>query len=439
MKKTLLVITLLLLSFVAHSKELSAGNLEDKAKANFLSGNYEQALEYYLALQDSNEGTESSKSVRYNIAVCHYKLQQWEQARTLFTQLHNEQADESRITYSLAVVEKNLGNTQRAAALFLEVSALSNDSTLSDAARKQYQSLYRPGKSTAQTRPGHKPLNLSIELHKGNDNNVLEPSDLSSTGRSDQFTEAMAMASWQSDDPASNRWVVDGFAYTSRYDTVDEYDFDMLDIGFRKYSPTQAGRWFWGIRSNASALGSDAYLHSSSAQLGAEGWLQENYRWQASYQLKNHRSLNEQFDPFAGDSHRLNLNLSGSLLGNGQWKLAYRFEHDDRDDLDLGELFTSYSAQRHSVQADWGLKRGKWSGKLSANYRDSDYMDHNAMLDGSSTLRRDQRVKLSLRNNWALFDNWSLSSEYSYTDNESNIETYDFDRHMLMFGVRWDW
>ncbi len=439
MKKTVLAGALLLLSFVAQSKDLSAEILEQKARANFESGNFEQALEYYVAINNHREGAEHSTSVRYNIAVCHYKLQQWEQAKKLFTQLHNEQIEEPRITYSLAVVEKNLGNTQRAAALFLEVSALSNDSTLSDAARKQYRSLYSSGNSTTQTTRSHKPLNLSIELHKGNDNNVLQPSDLSSTGRSDRFTEAIAMASWQSDEPARNRWVVDGFAYASRYDTVDEYDFDMLDIGLRKYLPTHSGRWFWGLRSNISALGGDAYLHSSSAQLGAEGWLQEHYKWQASYQLKNHRSLNEQFDPFAGGSHRLNLNLSGSLLDNGQWKLGYRYEYDDRDDLDLGDLFTSYSARRHSVHADWGLKWGKWSGKLSASYRNSDYMDNNIMLDGSSALRKDQRVKLSFRNSWALFEDWSLSSEYSYANNESNIEAYDFDRHMLMFGVRWDW
>lgn len=444
MTRMLLAGIALVFSLVAQSKNLSNETLAEQVKveqanAMFLEGNYEQALSYYTAIRNSDGSSTSSESLRYNTAVCHYKMQQWEQAKTLFTQLHIEDPAESRFTYSLAVVEKNLGNTQRAAALFLEVSALSKDTKLSEAAGKQYRLLQASSKPLTKSRQTSKPLNLSIELNAGNDNNVLEPSDLSSTDRSDRFIEAIAMANWRSDGTASNRWVVDGFVYSSRYDAVEEYDFDMLDIGVRKYSPTEFGRWYWGIRSNATALGSDGYLHSNSAQLGAHGWFKDGYKWKAGYQYKNHRSLNEQFDPFAGDAHRLDLDLSGTTGENWNWKLGYRYEFDDRDDLDLGDLFTSYSAQRHSLQADWGMQRGSWRSKLSANYRNSKYMDNNLMLDGSSALRKDHRLKLSARSSWALFDDWSLSAEYSFTDNESNIEAYDYDRHMLLFGVRWDW
>lgn len=427
---------LVMISCIAHSKNLSSETLLEQANAMFENGNYKVALEYYTAIRDSDH---DSASLRYNIAVCHYKMQQWGQAKALFSQLYSENSDQPQFTYSLAVVEKNLGNEQRAAALFLEVAALGIDSTLSEAARKQYGLLQASSKPFIQTRQASKPLNLSIELNAGNDDNILEPSDLSSTGRSDRFIEAIAMASWRSDGSASNRWVIDGFGYSSRYDTVDEYDFDMLDLGLRKYSPAEFGRWYWGVRSNAAALGSDGYLQSNSAQLGAQGWFESGYKWKAGYQYKIHRSLNEEFDPFAGDAHRLDLGLSGSINEHWNWKLAYRYEYDDRDDLNLDDFFTSYSAERHSLQADWGMQQGNWRSKLSANYRNSDYMDRNLMLDGSSVLRIDQRLKLSARSSWALFDDWTLSAEYSFTDNESNIETYDYDRHMLLFGVRWDW
>ncbi|MFK7731452.1 MAG: tetratricopeptide repeat protein, partial [Pseudomonadales bacterium] len=428
----------LTLSFFAQSKNTHDKNLLDQANMLFSKGDYEQALREYSAIRESDTSAAPSESLRYNIAVCHYKMKQWQQARALFTQLHNERLSESRFTYSLAVVEKNLGNTERAAALFLEVSALGKDQTLAEAARKQYQLLQPSSKPFVKTRLS-KPLNLSIELNAGNDNNVLEPSDLSGTGRSDRFTEAIAMVSWHSDGTANKRWLIDGFGYSSRYDSVDEYDFDMLDIGLRKYSPTDFGRWYWGVRSNATVLGGEGYLQSSSAQLGAQGWLEDSYKWKAGYQYKNHRSLNEQFDPFAGDAHRFDLEFAGSINDKQNWKLAYRYEFDDRDDLDLGDLFTSYSAQRHSLQAEWGLQRGHWRNKLSANYRSSDYMDTNLMLDGNIVSRKDQRMKLSARSSWALFDDWTLSAEYSFTDNKSNIETYDYDRHMLLFGVRWDW
>lgn len=435
----MLTSALLVLSVVVQSKSVSQSALLEQATADFSAGNYDKALSGFRSIQSANMGSENSESLRYNIAVCHYKLQQWTPAKKLFTQLHHEQAGESQFTYSLAVIEKNLGNAQRAADLFLEVSALSTDSTLSDAARKQYHLLSQPGANANQTPRNSTLINISLELNAGNDNNVLEPGELSSTGRSDQFSEAIAMASWQSDDAANNRWVVDGFGYTSRYDSVDEYNFDMLDIGVRKYSPTEFGRWYWGIRSNASALGNNGYLHTNSLQLGNQGWLADRYKWKLDYQYKHRRSLNPQFDPFAGNTHRLNLNLAGTVSDNWQWKLGYRYDVDDRDDLDLGDLFTSYSAQRHGIEADWGYRQGKWLSKFSANYRWSDYMDDNTALDGSKTLRKDQRLKLSARSSWKLIDDWSLSAEYSFTNNESTIETYDYDRHMLIFGIRWDW
>lgn len=51
--------------------------------------------------------------------------------------------------------------------------------------------------------------------------------------------------------------------------------------------------------------------------------------------------------------------------------------------------------------------------------------------------RQDEYGLLALDLEWDLAPQWQWLTRYSYTHSDSNIELYDFDRHQILFGVRY--
>ncbi|MCZ6832057.1 MAG: outer membrane beta-barrel protein, partial [Gammaproteobacteria bacterium] len=136
-------------------------------------------------------------------------------------------------------------------------------------------------------------------------------------------------------------------------------------------------------------------------------------------------------------NQRFSLDYGGRAGAQSRWKIEYRYELDDRDDLDYGDAFSSYSAHRHSFGAGWAYASGQWRASLRADYRYSRYLDDNLFTDGSAVERQDHRYKMSLRGSWLFTSSWALTAEYSYTDNDSNIDSFDYDRQVMMLGIGW--
>ena len=69
-------------------------------------------------------------------------------------------------------------------------------------------------------------------------------------------------------------------------------------------------------------------------------------------------------------------------------------------------------------------------------WRDSRYKDDNVTA-ASSVRRNDDRFKLKLGLNYELNRNVELYGEYGYTDNDSNIDTNEYERNTISLGVNY--
>ena len=424
-----------------------------QAQQFFAEGDYRQAVELYQQLlseaqaDDGTVSTESGRtsdahrasadiqSLQYNLAVCYYKLQEWAEASRRFRDLHRQYPDNDLVTYNLAVTEKKLGHRERAQALFATLAEKSSAGELSSLAKRQLAYL-----GSSPVREGE--WLLSLNLQYGNDDNVVDPVDTAGSERDDRFVETLVSASWYSDPNDRYRsWVVDGGGFFSRYQQVDEYDVDLLYAGAKKYFSRGDGYWLLGSRAETSQLAGDDYLRTLAVHLATGSSFEQSATggqrsWHLRYRWQSISSLAAQYDQLAGSSHRLEAEYAGQGHRGWRWKLRYRLDSEDRDDLVSGDDFYSYSALRQGLLVQSSLTQGSWQWGAGAEFRTSDYRDDHR-IDGVSERRRDDRLRLHVRGERSLGPNWSLSAEYSYTDNHSTLAQYEYDRSLLMLGVGW--
>ena len=79
---------------------------------------------------------------------------------------------------------------------------------------------------------------------------------------------------------------------------------------------------------------------------------------------------------------------------------------------------------------------------FKANYLMFDYKDPDTVIDSSNTtlIRNDDEIIVSLGYNqdikdFAFLSNWAFNTEIAYTDNDSNIDAYDFDRLLVAVNL----
>lgn len=86
-----------------------------------------------------------------------------------------------------------------------------------------------------------------------------------------------------------------------------------------------------------------------------------------------------------------------------------------------------------------GMQRGligAVDGFAAVGYQKSSYEATNVIF---STVRSDRQYDLSLGVNWPLDRDWSVRPQLSWTRNDSNIPTSDYERYELFVSVRRDW
>jgi hypothetical protein len=80
-----------------------------------------------------------------------------------------------------------------------------------------------------------------------------------------------------------------------------------------------------------------------------------------------------------------------------------------------------------------------WQADARGEYRVSRYGDPNLVDGGAAGIlevtRRDERYGFALRAHRRTTAAWRVFIDYSYYRNESNLDTYDYNRHQLMAGI----
>lgn len=124
-------------------------------------------------------------------------------------------------------------------------------------------------------------------------------------------------------------------------------------------------------------------------------------------------------------------------LGSYQYRLGYRLELNDRDDQDSAGNTVSVSPTRHRLRAFVGreLGAGQW-GEVGLGYENSRYTQEEAS-NGEMLKRQDHANQFLLRTGRSLGETTILIAEYSYTANQSNIDRFDTDQHLVQVLIEY--
>ncbi|MDF1692684.1 MAG: tetratricopeptide repeat protein [Zhongshania sp.] len=414
--------------------------LSDQAAAAFASGHYQHALSLYRQIDKSAP----SVGTTYNLAVCYYKLKDWRRAKSLFAKLHQQNPSSELVRLNLALTEAKLGNLTAAQNHLYVLASASESDAIAMLAYRNY--LQIEAQIKGQVFPAEIAADgwlLNAGLGYGSNDNIVTLTDDTASQASDTFTEANFSVARYSSPDFDHNWAFDVGVYRSQFDQASDYDVDVASLGLLKHlSPVKRQRLQLGLRVDQSAIGGEAYLLSSSVELLNEHRFNKASRLKYGVRYSHAAERNREYQAYAGNTVRLDLKLLKHVAGH-RWELGYRYESEDKNDAQ-GEpmllattTFTSYSAVRHSIIAQWSYHRGDWRFATKGRYRDSRYRDAHIFGDGSTELRDDTRTVVEINIARRVSENFSLELSWESLKNSSSIKDYDYSQNIVLFGVVW--
>ena len=371
--------------------------------------------DYLLALshfQDARAHGLDGPAIHYNLGVCQYKLGNYREADAAFHVVaDNYPAMRALAHYNLGLVALKRGQQARAQTFFEQARANSVDEKIARLAAAELQKL-EPARETQSW------FSL-VDARIGHDDNVSLQDDIGlPTGGSDSaFTEVFAMLSG----PAGPGLRFDGSVYAVRYPDAETFDQNALRLG-------GVYQWTWGTWRaeagpylNYSTLNGDGYEQRLGGSLALKRDLDDRTTVSVRYLHDEIDELEDQFAFVGGSRDQLRVSLDRSL-NKGRLALGYVLDLNDREGA-------SVSPTRHRVFGRYRFSvTPYWLIDAELSFRTSRY-------DDLMVTRDEDLTELSLGFLRTLAKSWQLTGEYHLGQNDSNVDTFSYDRNRFLIGL----
>ena len=413
-------------------------HITKKAQQAFKEKDYQIALTYYLHALN----IDPSFTVKYNLAVCYYTLNQWHKALDLFDQLHIIDPNNDRVHFNLILTLIKL-NKNNAALNHLDLlSKMAQSDAIAALAYQKYIDLTKQTTHT-KSRSDRDRWLLTTSLSKGLDSNISTIIDETQTQVSDTFTEATASIGWYNSANINNSWLVDLTTYTIRYDDSETYNIQVFDGSLKKHIElSPAIRLHASVRIDRTSIAKAAYMRSYGATIGSRYKANKNDTITIDVRIQKSDALADRYDGLAGISTRV-IGQYIKKINQHHFLLKYRLDNDNKND-DGGEetiegdvTFTSYSATRHSLLGEWRYTLNAFDFSLETRYRTSTYHDEHLFIDDVGGLRKDEKYAFSADVKYKINTNWAINLNGTFTKNNSSLNSYDYTQNLISLGVSW--
>ena len=397
----------------------------EKGVEAYRAGDYAAALAAFLEARPAGW---SAANLQFNLGLTYYKLRRYDEARAVFQQLRQYPGYAPIADYHLALIAAQLGERERAIELLQPIAASAPQAAMRDRAGIALGRI-EPAPSSG---PG-----AFISVAAGYDSNAA-------------LLDEGAQPAGGSDSPN-----VDLLAtYESVVSHTEARDYDLLGGGYvREYAEEngldQAGAF--ATLSREREAGED---HRIRASLEAAASALEGHHFLdafgASYGIAPRigaggGALGAQLTRVEAASAygylegwRLRGNASWTARsGTSRWRLSDLFEANDRADLAVGPDFFSHSPIRNGVAL--AVPRNGpagWHVQWNLGYRYSWYRDPDR--SGPTVERRiDTLLEAGARIARQLSSGLFFFADYQFSRNDSSIDAFTYDRHLLQVGVEW--
>ena len=272
----------------------------------------------------------------------------------------------------------------------------------------------------------------------GHDDNVTlaDDSNVVASDLKDNFIDILGVAGRYLTGDKDNGIRFTGVLYNREYDTDDEFNFLLVSGGLAYHK--KLGDWHgrFGAKYDYLEFGGDPYETVFTVSAEGRHKFTKNTELRLRYRYSDIDAESRQFNNLEGDRHQARAEYHLKHGGN-RYRLSYTFETNDRTDRSSATTFSSSSPVRHTLRANAQIPLGgKWGTEFDLRYRDSRYKDDN-VSNGVSTRRNDDRVKAKAELNYQISRKTDVFIDYTHTDNESNISSFDYDRNEVSVGVNY--
>ena len=402
----LLLISLLLLTATL---TLAAGTEFEQGVEAFRAGDYARAVK---AFEQARAAGEESAALYYNLGVSYYQLGDYGRAEPAFRQILGVKAMAPLAAYNIGLVKNRQGLEDEAVVWFRRAYRESSDPKLRELARGALATLDR-GPATVGGPLRYAEAGLSY----GYDSNIVDPVD-AGTETSDTFLEYYATAGLDLGRSVS----LTGLFLGQDYLSTNAYDLDFLSLELQKTFPVADWRFGFGPLYSTSTMGDLALQDALGFRLDLSRELAGGDRLLFRYRYEKISSSDRPY--LEGWLQKIALEYAGGAAG---YRVGYELEFNDRTD----SATASYSPTRHGFfsRFQYPLSR-RWEASAMARLRHSSYPE----LAGIS--RKDTQATLRTGLEFAVSRWLKFLAEFSYENNRSNIDAYDYARSVLLAGVK---
>lgn len=406
----------------------------DRGIKTSVSGDHAAALNYFKKARRAGLNT---AALNYNLAVSYYKLQQYENARKLFSTLSDAPAFEQRAYFNLGLI----ANKQKDEAAAIRWFQRAYRHRSSDKIRKlAAAALQRLGASARKTRQSVSSWMGLVSSALAYDTNVaLANEDL--TGVASESDTAVSLS------VTAGRWLKGNMnsgvrvrlsASMQEYSTFSQYDDSRLSVRILRYDRLGDWKVRLGGSWDETYFGGSEYQRVVSADVRGRKNLSSAHQLRLRYKLSRIQTTDAVFDYLDGwrQQFRVGLQQRHEL---GKRRYYYQLELNDRKDgMGTVDPFTSYSPTRHTLRVtDWRTLVNQWRLRLDARFRYSDYNDDNVLSGNITKHRQDNQLRLSARISQEFERHWGVHGQYTLTTNDSTLSRKSYDRSVIKAGVSW--
>ena len=383
----------------------------------YKTGSYTSAASYFESAM--GQGMDSL-SLIYNLASSYYKVGRLEEAKEYFLQLEQTEDMRDIARYHLGLIAVKEKDISVARNYFGLVSAEGRDNRLMKLSDKHLESL-----SAKESR-----WRSLVNLNLGYDDNIYSASGDSVLDESDSFYEFYASGDVIISGGRKDGWLIGAGLYGMDFissDTNDQYNFL---LGLQR--PVKISDWETSFNINLSKstyAGDDFQTIAQFDALGRKSITRRD-RIYLRYRADIIESDNITYDYLEGWRQRARIEYRNYAARNIK-HLYYEFELNDRGTLVTLTDSYEYSPLRHTIRGVYTqiLDENWWLiGDLSYQYSD---------FDASATAdRTDNQWKLTLSADYRFDRTLKLFARYQYTDNDSSMDRYVYEKSVFKVGLR---
>lgn len=383
-------------------------------------------------LLESAATTMESRALTYNLGVLYYKLGELDLSEQQFRKLLTS-PQRALAFYNLGLVALAQGNEEQARQAFGNAASEASEDKLESLARARLTELGAP------TPP--RSWQGLVSLSAGYEDNIgLFPDSAPSSvdGHFLESVNALSATPLSREDDALKTTL---HLYGREYPGNDRFNIHLIRGAAAWQSSLTGGRFELGVgadqlwqgnRSREQRARLSSSISTRNCNFGSEQAL-------CRVALEAGQVYAErQYEAYNGQHYQLDARYTGRT-GDWRGRAGYRLEYDDRSDFDTGNEFFSVSPLGQTLRLGLGYV---FSPSLdigtSLDYRLNYYDERHRLRVPEGLLvihRKDHRLTLSIDGEYRITGDVSVLVKLQRSDNNSNINRYDYQRQTATLGV----